>query len=76
MKQAKVLHRRLEYVNVHQNCEMKQLQEKLESCRQELVKSRAERLEVDGEAENKSSDVEVKHKALEHELKMVRIDTW
>ena len=34
------LHKKLEYVNEHQKCELKQCQGQLEQCRRELVEAR------------------------------------
>lgn len=73
VKQAKELHCRLEHVNNHQNCQLKELRQKLETCRRELVESRAQRLGTESKGDEGVSDVVAKHRAVEHDLKMVRI---
>ena len=70
VKQAKELHCRLEYVNCHQNCELEQLREKLESCRQELIESRAQQSAADRREEKNSEEV-AKCRVAERDLKMV-----
>ena len=40
VKQAKELHKKLEYVNEHQQCELKERDQKLEQCHRELVEAR------------------------------------
>lgn len=40
VKKAKELHKKLEYVNEHQKCELKQCQGQLEQCRRELLEAR------------------------------------
>lgn len=73
VKQARELHRRLEYVNKHQNCELEQVKTKVECYRQELVESRARRVELDSREKDNANNMAVKLKGTEQELKMVRI---
>lgn len=40
VKKAMELHKKLEYVNEHQQCELKQCQGQLEQCRRELLEAR------------------------------------
>ena len=71
VKQATELHRKLEYVNKHQNCEIEQIQNKLTSCRQELIESRALKMAETCKETDCAHELTAKLKATEQDLKMV-----
>lgn len=66
------LHKKLEYVNEHQKCELKQCQGELEQCRRELVEARVkvnsdrEVLRSGGEKKCKSQELRMVYTYMQH----------
>ena len=66
VKQAVELHKKLEYVNEHQKCELKQCQRQLEQCRRELLEAR-----VKVNSDRETLQIGGGNKCNSHELRMV-----
>lgn len=62
------LHKKLEYVNEHQKCELKQCQGQLEQCRRDLLEARV-KVNLDREVLQSGGD----WKCNGQELRIVRI---
>lgn len=69
VKQAKELHKKLEYVNEHQLCELKQCQGQLERSRRELLEVR---VKINSDTESFHYEVGLENKCNSQELRMVR----
>lgn len=63
------LHKKLEYVNDHQKCELKQSQGQLEQCRKELLEARV-KINCEKESSHAGGD-STKTGHSNHELRMV-----
>ena len=71
VKQATELHKKLEYVNEHQKCELRQSREQLEQSRRELLEARVI-INAERERTQRVGDG-VKTKGKSHELRMVGV---
>ena len=64
VKKAMELHKKLEYVNEHQKCELKHYQGQLEKCRRELlearVKANSDREDLQSRGKMKSDSQELR----------------
>lgn len=67
-----MLHHKLEYVNKHQSCELDRVREKLEKCCQELIESRAHKLEESRKDSGTNVSAKGKATAAEQDLKLVK----
>ena len=73
VKGAQELHKKLEYVNEHQKCELEQYKKQLENCRGELTETRVELAALQGNEESRNIGEEhaARMRATEQELRMV-----